>query len=166
MDTASDIIATIALVFSVIAIWYSSRQLRLSSIIEILRRMEETRDDRHRVYELNKKPYKDWSDPEKKVADKVARVFDILGVLDSTHSIDRSFVDRFYAIPAVEVWDIVQPHVRHEQEERGAFYLWEFEQLAKRLKEVKQNHPAYHKKDKWPLCPRRRRHSPKQFLNT
>jgi hypothetical protein len=146
-------------VFSALAIWYSSRQLRLSSIVEILRRMEETRDDRHIVYAIGKKPYSSWSDPERKSADKVARVFDILGVLDSTHRIDRSFVDRFYSIPTVEVWDIVRPHVRHEQEKRGAHHLWEFEQLAKRLKEVKQNHPAYHNTDRWPLFPRRRRYS-------
>lgn len=83
MDTASDILAIIALAFSAIAIWYSFRQLRLSSIIEVLRRMEDTREERHRVYAIGKKPYKEWDIDETKAADKVARVFDILGVLEA-----------------------------------------------------------------------------------
>lgn len=150
-----------AVLTSIIANWLSSRQVRLSSVIEILQRMEKVRDERQIIYKIpdRHKSYEEWSEDEKKAADKVAREFDILGVLDSTRNIDRRFVDRFYAIPAVQIWDIISPHVafKRTDEKRGQHHFWEFQQLVDRVKYVKQNHPAYHDKKKWPPFPRRKR---------
>jgi hypothetical protein len=163
------IVAVFALLASLFRNWYASRQIRLSSVIEILQRMEKVREDRQILYKIRNghKSYEEWADPEKDAADRVAREFDILGVLDSTLNIDRKFVDRFYAVPAAEIWEIVAPHVEFKRikEKRGKHHLWEFEQLADRVKYVKRNHPADNDttsdktsdKKKWPPFPRRKR---------
>jgi hypothetical protein len=154
------LVAIFALFASLIANWYSSRQVRLSSVVLILKRMEDIRDDRQILYKIPKdKPYEEWTKTEKDSADRVARAFDILGVLDSTRNIDRRFVDRFYAIPAKQIWDIIATHVefKRKEEKREEHHFWEFERLADRVKYVKQNHPAYHNKKKWPPFPRRKR---------
>ena len=163
------LVAIFALLASLFRNWYASRQIRLSSVVEILQRMENVRKDRQTLYKIRdgRKPYEEWAIEEKEAADRVAREFDILGVLDSTLNIDRKFVDRFYAVPAAEIWDIVAPHVKfkRKKEKRGKHHLWEFEQLADRVKYVKKNHPAYNDansdkksdKKKWPPFPRRKR---------
>jgi hypothetical protein len=143
-----------------IANLYASRQIRLSSVAELLDHMEEyVRNARKKLYLIRDKPYDEWDIEEKDAADKVARAFDILGVLDSTRSIDRRFVDRFNAIPAVEIWEICALYVRAERKKKGhgEHHFWEFEQLANRVKYVKKNHPAYNNKKRWPPFPRRKR---------
>jgi len=161
------IVAFFALIGSFIANWYSSRQTRLASIVEVLHQMEYVREDRQKLRSLkedDKEFYKKVENNPRarklvEAAERVARAFDILGVLDSTRNIDRRFVDRFYAIQACEFWEILKPYVIYlrSEKQRKETHFWEFEQLADRLKYVEKNHPANNNKKKWPPFPRRKR---------
>jgi hypothetical protein len=134
-----------------------AKQTALSSVLATIEWMEQRRGDRHVLYNVRdqKKPYESWSDEERAAADRICRWFDILGVLDSLKFVDRKLVDRFYAIPAFELWDICKPHVQSQQKSRGAHHLWEFAQLAESVRCVKQNHPAIAKSPRWPRNPRK-----------
>jgi len=153
----------IGLSFSIIAIILdffkhalSSRQFDQSSMVKAIDIMENVRSDRFILYSIrnSNKPLSKWTDSERKAAYNVTRAFDILGILDNTKLISRKFVDRFYAMPAKELWDICLPYTQEERKTRGEQHLWEFEQLADRVKNVKGNHPTIRKKKKWPLFPR------------
>jgi len=120
--------------------------------------MEEMRPERHLLYSLEKsnRKYDKWTEEEMKAAFKASRAFDILGTFDSSGLVDRRFVDRFYAIPAKEIWDICKPYVESERETRGPQHLWEFQQFANRVKYVRGNHPAITGEKSWPHYPRRK----------
>lgn len=142
----------------------SRRDVNQTSINCAIELMEATRKDRHILYATKNfwKPFSgntekllpEWTGEELEAADNVSRAFDILGILDSTGNIDSKFVDRFYAIPAIELWDICKDFVSEERKKRGVQHLWEFEQLAKRVENVNLNHPAVTGNKKWPRNPR------------
>jgi len=123
----------------------TSRQLTKESAIKAIDILESVRSDRHILYSIGKSPkhYDSWTPEEKAAAEKVCRAFDILGILDSSNQISRRFVDRFYAIPAKELWDACVPYVDSEREKRGPQHLWEFQQLAERVKNVKGKPSSY-----------------------
>jgi len=118
--------------------------------------MEKIREDRRVLYSLRdaKKPYDTWSEAERTAADRVCRWFDVLGLLDSLKLLDRRIIDRFYAIPVVELWEICEPHVLSQLEIRGRSHFWELRQLVQQLQCVKKNHPAF-SSTKWPWHPRK-----------
>lgn len=123
------------------------------------RMMEEMRPERQVLYSARKsnKSYDKWTAEEKEAAYKASRSFDILGIFDSSRLVDQRFVDRFYAIPAKEIWDICVDYVESEQKTHGPQHLWEFQQFAERVKYVKGNHPAITGRRSWPRYPRRKR---------
>ena len=130
-------------------------QIALSSVLATIDWMEERRDDRQVLYHLRdaNKQYGEWSTSEKEAADRVCRWFDILGTLDSLDFIDKRLMDRLYAIPASEAWDICRLHIQNRQESRGRHHFWEFSQFVQRVRCVKQNHPT-ETKTEWPRHPR------------
>lgn len=156
IPTVSVVLALVALLVAFFRNAWMARQVRLSSAVSIVAWLESVRPDRGVLYRIrDERKQLPWSDEEKAAASKVARSFDILGILDSLKYTDRRFVDRFYAIPAAELWAICEAWVRNERLRRGEHHLWEFEQLAKRVAKVKSNHPAVLKRSRWPRCPRR-----------
>lgn len=156
-------LSLVAIVVSVVALiissHYASRQLTQASAVKAIEIMEATRSYRHVLYdarEFKKRYPDDWIQDEKimKAANEVSRAFDTLGILDVTKQIDKKFVDRFYAIPAAEIWQICKQFVEDERKTRGSHHLWEFQQFAKRVKWVKGNHPSYTNRRTWPPDPR------------
>jgi hypothetical protein len=135
----------------------SARQVSQTSILKAIELMEASRESRHILYALKRsqKPFSQWSDPEKKAADTVVRAFDILGVLDNCKNIDRRFVDRFYSIPALELWETCKPFIDYERRERPTKY-WEYEYFVSRIGNVKANHPTTCHRKNWPRFPRRK----------
>jgi hypothetical protein len=133
-------------------------QVSQSTIIKIIEIMEDTREYRHVLYPQREKPkpFLEWTVKEKEAADKVARAFDVLGVLDNTGNINHKFVNRFYAVAALELWDICKPFIDEERKKRGAQHLWEYERFVTQIKNIKKNCPAFNEKKKWPLFPRRK----------
>ena len=131
--------------------------MTLASAISVINWLEAVRPQRHLLYKLKetKKHLKDWTDEEKDAANKVTRQFDILGVLEKLGYIEREFVDRFWAISVVEVWKLCEGWVENERALRGPNHLWEFQQLAERVKQVRETHPAI-TKGRWPKNPRKK----------
>ena len=150
-------IALIALVVSIISIVWASRQLRLDSSISIIDWLEEVRPSRHLLYELKASgiPFSKWKKEQKGAANIVCRQFDVLGMLENLGYVDKRFVNRFYAIPAHEIWEICYDWIQDERKIRGPQYLWEFEQLATRVQNVKKGHPAITGAKSWPRNPRK-----------
>ena len=145
---------SIALFALFVAFWrnrWMARQTRLSSAIAIVNWLEEVRPHRSTMYKIRdeEKPLSSWTPEEKDAANKVARSFDILGLLDSLKYTEQKFVDRFYAIPAHECAEILREWIGEERKVRDSHHLWEFEQLALRVQHVKPNHPAVTGKTKW-----------------
>lgn len=135
---------------------WMAKQMRLSSAISIINWLEEVRPQRQLLYKTREqaKALAQWSDEEKDAANKVTRRLDILGMLESVEYLDKRLVDRFYAIPASDLWDICKDWVEDERSRRGPQHLWEFQQLAARVRYVKGNHPAIGKSEDWPRNPR------------
>ena len=152
------IVSAIAAIIQFANSQYSVRQMAQASITKAIQLVEDARPDIDYLYftEKSGKRFCDWGDDERKAADNVVRTFDILGVLDDSRNIDRSFVDRFYAGICVEMWRICRPFVIQEQDKRGKQYLWEFEQFAMRVENVYLNHPALSGRKTWPRNPRRK----------
>jgi hypothetical protein len=150
-------VALIALIVSIISIVWMSKQLRLDSSISIINWLEEVRPSRHLLYGLKASsvPFKKWKKAEKEAANIVCRQFDILGMLENLGYVDKNFVNRFYAIPAREVWEICFDWIQEERKTRGPQYLWEFEQLAVRVQSVEKSHPAITGEKQWPRNPRK-----------
>jgi hypothetical protein len=150
------IVSSIAVIIQLINSKNSRNQVSQSTIIKVIEIMENTRDYRHELYPQrgNVKPFSQWNDREKKAADMVARAFDVLGVLDNTGNINRKFVNRFYAVAAIELWDICKPFIDEERKKRGPQHLWEFERFVIKIKYVKDNCPAFTGHQRWPLFPR------------
>lgn len=150
MDTSviisitSLVLSAIALLMALLRNRLTGKQMTLASAISVINWLDAVRPQRHMLYKLKeqKKPFKEWSEEEKEAANKVTRQYDILGVLEKLGYIDPEFVDRFWAISAVEVWEVCKDWVDNERSLRGPNHLWEFEQLAKRVEPVKRNHPA------------------------
>jgi hypothetical protein len=136
---------------------WMAKQLRLSSAISIIKWLEDVRPDRQRLYKLREegREFRDWSSDERDAAYRLTRWFDILGLLDSLGYVDQRLVDRFYAVPAREIWDICAGWIKDEQSRRGAQHLWEFQKFADRVRHVKDNHPAHRKIKDWPRNPRK-----------
>ena len=144
ISIASLIVSAIALLMALRRNRLTAKQMTLASAISVINWLDAVRPERHLLYKIReqKKPFKEWSEEEKAAANKVTRQYDILGVLEKLGYIDPEFVDRFWAISAVEVWEICREWVNNERSLRGPNHLWEFEQLAKRVEPVKRNHPA------------------------
>lgn len=164
--SVSDYVSITALVVSVLALGISllrnrwmSKQLKLSSAISVVDWLEAARPDRLKLYKVRdeKKPFNQWSEDEKTAANNITRKLDILGLLDSLGYLDQRFVDRFYAIPAKEVFEICRDWLNDERTRRGEQHLWEFQQLAQRIEAVKDNHPALAKTEHWLRNPRKRK---------
>lgn len=152
-------ISFITLVVSIFVSRYrnqlTTKQISLSSTISVINWLEEVRPYRHILYRVRhqNKSFKDWTENELDAANKVTRQYDILGVLEELGYVDQVFVDRFWAILVYEIYEICKDWIANERSLRGSSHLWEFEQLAKRVENVKKNHPAYIQV-KWPKKPR------------
>lgn len=129
-----------------------TKQIMLSSAISLINWLEEVRPQRHLLYKIRDehKPPDSWSADERAAADNVCRRFDILGLLDNLGYLDPDIVDRFYAIPAYECWEICNDWVKDERTRRGEHHLWEAEQFAQRAKNVREVHPAHVRPNQWP----------------
>lgn len=151
------IVSTLTVIVQFVNSRNSAHQVSQTSIMKAIELMETSRSYRHVLYAIrqSKKPFPEWDADEKKAANMVVRAFDILGVLDNCGNIDHNFVDRFYAIPAIEIWDICKPFIDDERKNRGLTYVWEFEHFVTQIKNVKMNHPTLKKKN-WPRYPRRK----------
>ena len=150
--------AALALVISILRNRQTERQLALTSIMKTVEWMEEQRPYRRVLYRLRDegKSLEEWSEEEREAAYRVTRWLDILGVLDSLGFVDRRLIDRFYAVPASEIWEMCSAYVKNQQELRGPQHLWELEQFAQRVRYVKQNHPAFLVRHRWPCRPRQK----------
>jgi len=162
--SAPDIIAVITAAIALVALAVSfanfawvAKQLRLNSSIQLVDWLEKVRDSRNLLYRLRDsgKPLAEWTDADKKAANVVCRQLDVLGIFDQLGFVDQRFADRFYAIPAKEMWDICQDWVENERLSRGPQHLWELERLATRVSHVKSNHPAIAGRTRWRRRPRR-----------
>lgn len=145
-----------ALIVSLLRNRWMAKQMRLTSAVSIINWLEEVRPERHMLYRAGdqKRNFAQWSDEEKNAANKVSRRLDILGILEGLGYLDQRLVDRFYGIPAKDVWDICKDWVESEQFRRGPHYLWEFKRLAGKVEHVKSNHPANAGTNDWPKKPR------------
>ena len=150
-------VAIIALFVGILRNRWMAKQLRLSSIPSIITWLEGVRPDRKVLYQARRegRDFTKWTDAEKRAAYRVTRKLDILGLLESLGYLDTRLVDRFYAIPTAEMWEMTNNWLVSEREIRGPQHLWEFEQLAKRVRCVKCNHPAILGTKKWKRNPRR-----------
>ncbi len=159
-EIVTTVVSSISLVISVTALLASRhamvRQRMLNSAISVVNWLEEVRNDRLLLYEVERqgRDHTQWSDREKEAAEKVCRKLDVLGMFESLGYLDQRLVDRFYAIPAKDMWDICKGWVTQRRSERGQQLFWEFEKLADRVEHVKRNHPAVKKTEKWSRNPR------------
>lgn len=153
------IVSLFALAISVLRNRWMAKQLQLNSAISIINWLEEVRPDRLKLYKTReeKRAFAAWTADEKESANRITRRLDILGLLDSLRYVDRRLVDRFYAIPAFEIWEICADWIRELQSTRGPQHLWEFQKLAERVKHVRDNHPARRKVAHWTRNPRKER---------
>lgn len=151
------VLALLALGVALLRNRWMAKQLQLSSAISIINWLEDVRPDRQRLYKVRdaKKPFANWSEEERESANRITRRLDILGLLDSLGYVDKRLVDRFYAIPAHEIWEICVDWIKNEQTSRGPQHLWEFEKLAERVKHVRDNHPARRRIAGWTRNPRK-----------
>jgi hypothetical protein len=150
------IVSTLAVIVQFVNSRNSAHQVSQTSIMKAIEIMETSRIDRHILYSIreSKKRFSEWDANDRKAANNVVRAFDILGVLDNCNNIGHNFVDRFYAFPAIEIWDICKPFIDEERKHRGITYVWEFEHFVTQIKNVRMNHPTLSKKKNWPRYPR------------
>ncbi len=148
------IIPLAALIFQYLNTNYAKQQLTATAITQAITQLEQA-ETLQALYELaEQKKYSEWSKEDKEAAIKASRAFDILGILDSSGQVSRKFVDRFYAIPALDIYNICKDFIEDQRKITGKCYFWEFEQLANRVKYVKGNHPVRTGKNNWPRNPR------------
>ena len=93
----------------------------------------------------------------RKCVDQVCRDFDLIGLLDNADVIDRTLVDRFYAVPFIDLYDpFLKKYIDRlrlaEGENRGRTHFWEVDQLYDRVKNVV--HPSKRTPSVWPEDPR------------
>jgi hypothetical protein len=114
--------------------------------------LEKTREDRRKVRQW--RPPNDGSNmPEdiRRSCEKVARVFDIIGFLDRTKKLDRSFIDSFYSGSFVDLYEgVLGSYIESERRERSPRHFWEAVNFYERVRYVNRWHPANTGSRNWP----------------
>jgi hypothetical protein len=132
---------------------------RSQNMIDIISLLEPTRATRHLIREKRSqgKTWKDLSNDELKEVDELCRRFDMLGLYDRLGLINSLFVDLFYSVPLVELYEtFLSDYVNYlrDDSKRGKTHFWELVKLYERVKYVPSNHPAITGNDDWPDNPR------------
>lgn len=136
--------------------WMHYKKFRQDGVVRVIDWMEDIRLRPKRQELREAGAFSTWNKEVLDAAYEVSRHFDRLGILDSNKHVDRSFVDKFYAIPAIHMWDLCREYVEFERKKANRrAHLWEFEQLALRVRHVEENHPTNRKSNTWAPFPRR-----------
>ena len=147
---------------TLIIVLYMRQQTLLQNFDMMAQQLEDTRTDRAVL-----RAYVTEGDvrippppgPVLEAADRVCRIFDLLGFMDRRHLLNRNLVDEFYSVPFVLLYEQLlggyAAYLRDESR-RGSTHFWELVQFYERVRYVPQNHPGRTTgATKWPAHPRR-----------
>jgi len=140
------------------AIYYSYLTSQMRRLVEVqtlhavFERMEKDRPARTQVRDYmaqcksEGRPFSPIEDENvKKAIDSVCRNYDLLGFMDRHELLSRHYIDEFYSVPLVFLYDdILGQYVDslRQERERGATHFWELTQFYQRVKDVPPNHPS------------------------
>jgi len=115
-----------------------ARRMRTDSILHIVNRVEQDRQNRHVIYGIANTDSTTWDDSQRTAADEVCRGFDLVGYFYDEGIVPESLLKDFYATPVVRCWKKCETFVEHERKTRqqpSHFYL--FEKLAKHCQKLR-----------------------------
>ena len=82
---------------------------------------------------LETKKYQNWSDTEKKIAEKACHPFDSVGIMYSKGLIDEDLIIKWRR-SIIKVWEIAKPMIKEYQEQREKDFWGDFENLYNKIK--------------------------------
>ena len=136
------ILANVVVVVSVILIIWQLVEARratqaqaYSFVVERLQD-EEVRDARRIVFKkLKEKPLENWTEEERKTAEKVCHTYDAVGIMVRHKLLPREIVIDSWGNSLLHSWDILAPLVENYRQEFDAIETWDdYQWLASEAK--------------------------------
>jgi hypothetical protein len=138
--------AVVIFVAAIIAVWQlcemrKARQLdAFINLIQILQD-EKIREARGILLEkLSKKEFKEWTDDERKQADKACQAYDIVGMMSSKKHIDSKLAAEWHN-SIIKCWKAAEPMIMQYRKKRGKDFWHDFEtlyEIARKYEETRK----------------------------
>ena len=143
IDYVPSLIALITAIFILLQVKEIKRATytgAFKAIYEILQDEEKRKARGHVLNVLSKKEYKDWTDEDKKIAEKVCHNYDSAGIIVRNKMLPTKIVADSWGDSLRRCWSILHPLVRDYRTTRNSDEFWDdFEWLAKKAKKYQKS---------------------------
>ena len=140
--TSTAIMTFIVLAAACLAVW-QIREIRKQrsveafvSVVEILQ-AEDVREARHTLLTMPRKKLDDWTEEEKKAAEKVCSTYDTVGLMVYKGLVKPDMVAHEWRDSIVKCWEAAHPMISKYSDERGRDYWDDFKRLYERAEAIK-----------------------------
>jgi hypothetical protein len=131
VQLASNVVVGLIAVFGSVYVVFQVREARKSRLLgpyfEMDRRLHDQREDRRALYSSSTQQDDEW----RKIFERVAVTFDVLGALVREDMIYRPIVFKIYYDVIIKTWDATKAHILTERNNgrKAKTYMADFEYL-------------------------------------
>ncbi len=87
------------------------------------------------IEELSEKEFKNWSEDERKQAEKPCHTYNFAGIMDAQKFVEKDFIAKKWRNSVIRCWEAARPMIEEYRVDRGSDFWEDFEALYNKAKQ-------------------------------